>query len=446
MKFCHWVGLLVVAMAFPAGLQAAQSTAQEDFRSGISAFRDGDIDRARLLLERAREAGLESSSLLYNLGVIYYRLELFEQAEASFTELLDTPHAPLARYNLGLVLQSKGDQEGARAWFAQAADDSSPDEVQTLAQQQLASDSSRNSSARPETDTGSTRMVGFLSTAAGFDNNIAGAPGDAITEESGVFGDLLASGRVYLNQSGGNAWRLDAVAYTRQYPGNADFDNAYFSGGAAWQQSLEAASLVSGITVSGFWYGADLLEQQVQLDTTYERPGCFWPDVLRADCRLRVFAAKIQGGPDFSAYDGESYGGELNIEKNTERWNLESSYRLGIDRRRDLETDTEFFSLSPTRHTLSVSAERKVTSQLGVGVKQTVRLSRYDDPHRLAENGEIGTGTRDDEQFRTLLFGGYQLDRRWRLGIEAGWVENQSSLDRYGYDRAEMLVSLDGIF
>jgi hypothetical protein len=436
-------------MAIPVSVQSAMPTAKEDFRSGVSAFQEGDFDQAKLFLERAREAGLESPSLLYNLGVVYYRLEQFQLAETAFSELLDTPHAPLARYNLGLVLLEKGDDEGARAWFTRAAGDDSPDQVRQLARQQLnalSGDAGTVSPTGSAADEGSARVAGYLSMAAGFDSNIATTPSGASSEEEGAFADLLASGGAYFDRSGGNAVRLDAVAYTRQYPGNAESDNAWFAAGAAWQQALEGARLVSGVTVSGFWYGADLLEQKVQLDTTYERPGCFQPGSQTIDCQFRVFAATIQGGPDFSAYDGEAYGAEISLEKTVGSWSFEPSYRLDVDRRSDLESDTEFVSLSPTRHRFSISVERALTSRLDLGASQSFRLSRYDDPHRLITNGDIRVDTREDEQSRTLIFGSYKLDQRWWLGLEAGWVQNQSNLDRYEYDRSELMVSLDGVF
>lgn len=453
MKFCPWVGLLIASMALSGISQAGQSAAEVDFRSGIAAFKDGEIEKARVLLEQARDSGLESSSLLYNLGVVYFRLDRLDQAEAAFTELLDTPHAPLARYNLGLVLKKKGDLQGARTWFDQAADDSSPDQIRALAQQQLASFPGRSSDysttgevALPDREARLIPNVGFLSTAAGYDNNIASTPNNETTDRAGAFADLLASGRVYLNQDRGSAIRLDAIAYTRQYPGNGEFDNTYFSAGAAWQQSLEKARLLSGITLSGYWFGADLLERQVQLDMAYDRPGCFWPDVLAVNCEIEVFVAKIQGGTGFSAYDGELYGGSVSVEKSMARWNFGASYRLDLDRRDGLATETEFFSLSPSRHNVEFSVERQITDRLSLGLSQTVRVSRYAEPHRLSENGQIRTDTREDDQLRTLLFAGYQLDSRWRLGMELGWVDNQSSLERYQYQRTEFLIILDAVF
>jgi len=437
LKYVSLLGLLVFATLPWNGALADQSA----FQSGVVAFQDGDLERARRLLEQARDGGMTSSTLQYNLGVIYFRLGLYDKAETAFSTLLDTPDAPLARYNLGLVLQKKGDTEGAIDWFRQAADESSPQKVQALAQQQLVKPA-RNSSSNID----STRTIGFLSVATGYDNNIASTPSGATTNEAGAFGDLLLSGRAYLNQGRGRAIRLDAVAYTRQYPGNAEFDNAYLGVGVAWQQPLEAARLVSGVTVSRFWFGANLLEQQVRLDVTYDRPGCFWPALWMVDCELEGFASTIQGGSGFSAYDGELYGGAINVVKNAGRWRFDSAYRFEVDRRDDLETVEEFFSLSPTRHTYSFSAARQVTDLLSFGAKQTFRLSRYDDPHRVIESGQIETSTREDKQFRTLLFAGFQLDRRWRLGIELGWVDNQSTLNRYRYDRTEFLVSLDGVF
>ena len=92
------------------------------------------------------------------------------------------------------------------------------------------------------------------------------------------------------------------------------------------------------------------------------------------------------------------------------------------------------------------SAERDVTDRFSLGVKQTFRFSRYANPHRLAENGQVVTDTREDEQFSSLLFAGYQLDRRWRLAIELGWNDNQSTLERYRYQRTEWLISVDGLF
>ncbi|HSH13459.1 MAG TPA: tetratricopeptide repeat protein, partial [Desulfurivibrionaceae bacterium] len=298
MKLFPLLGLLFF-IALPWRCALADQGA---FQSGISAFQAGDLDRARRLLEQARDSGMTSPALRYNLGVVYFRLGLYEQAETAFTALLDGPHAPLARYNLGLVMQQKGDPEGAYRWFSQAAGESSPEEIQALAQRQLA-----NADHPPIPGKDLHRTVGFVSAVLGYDNNIADTPSGAGTDQAGPFADWLASGRVYLDQPSGSAVRLDAVAYTRRHPGNAEFDSSYLGVGVAWQPSRASARLVTGVTLSRFWFGGDLLEQQLRLDLTYDRPGCFWPHLVLVDCKLEGFASTLQGGPGFSAYDGRLY-------------------------------------------------------------------------------------------------------------------------------------------
>ncbi|WP_168215677.1 tetratricopeptide repeat protein [Marinobacter confluentis] len=454
MKYVPLPGLLVLLAVWWGGAVAdsdLQPTVPEisprtAFESGVAAFQSGNLQQARRLLEQARDAGLASSALLYNLGVVYYRLGLYDQASAAFTPLLDSPHAPLARYNLGLVLQKQGDTEAANAWFSQAAGDSAPREIQLLAQRQLASGGSSSATSTSASAAGATRTVVFLSAATGYDNNIAGAPSDATSDQAGAFGDLLASGRAYLGRGEGRAIRLEAVALARQYPSESEFDNLYLSVGAGWQQPLGAARFVSDLRISRFWFGGDLLEQQVSLGASYNRPGCFWPEQLMVDCKLAAFVSTIQGGSDFSAYDGALYGGEISAGKSLDLWRFDGAWRLEFDRRDDLEVGEEFFSLSPVRQTLSVVAERQITDRLSLGAEPMFRSSRYADPHRVISGGQLISRTRDDEQFRTRVFAGYRLDRRWQLGLDLVWVDNRSTLGRYQYDRGELMLSLDGVF
>lgn len=437
LKHRRLVSLVVLAFMLLSPAWAQESSPRETFQSGVAAFEQGDLQRAKQLLEQARDAGLDSLSLLYNLGVVYYRLQLTDQAEAAFTELLGTPHAALARYNLGLVLRQRGDSEGARRWFYQAARESSPEEIRTLARRQL------NRSAEKGADTVRVpQTVGYLFFGAGHDDNIDGTPDTQSTEEAGVFGEVLASGRAYLNRSGDRAIRLEAVAYRRQYPGNTQGNASYLSTGLAWQSPVAAGRLVSAVNLSGSWFGGDLLERRTGVDLTFNRDAC----AARLSCQLRGFAAAIQGGPDNSAYDGRLYGGSASVEKSFTRWTAELAYRVDIDRRDDLVSGNEFFSLSPTRQEVSVDLDYPLSKRWNLGANQTFRTSRYNDPHRLVIGEETVSETRSDDQFRTSLSSGYQIDKRWRLGMELTWLHNESSIDRYDYDRTEVLLSLEAVF
>jgi len=437
LQYCRLVSLIFLSFMLLSPALAQERSPREKFMAGVAAFEQGDLQNAKKLLEQAGDAGLESLSLIYNLGVVYYRLELTDQAEAAFTELLDTPHAPLARYNLGLVLRQRGDSEGARQWFSQAARGSSPEEVQTLARRQL------NRGADQAADrVRAVETVGYLSAGAGYDDNIAGTPGTQSTEEAGGFGEVLASARAYLNRSGDRAIRFEAVAYRRQYPDNAEFNISYLGTGLAWQSPFGAGRLVSEVNLSGAWFGGDLLERRTGVDLTFSRDACS----ARLSCQLRGFAVAIQGGPDNSVYDGRLYGGLASVEKTFTRWTAELSYRLDIDQRDDLVSGNQFFSLSATRQELSIDLDYSLSKRWNLGASQNVRFSRYDDPHRLVIEGQEVSETRSDDQFRTNLHLGYQIDERWSLGMELSWLDNKSTINRYDYNRAEIMASVEAVF
>ena len=83
---------------------------RSDFEAGVDAFSEGELTKALALFEQARAVGMNTPPLLYNMGVVYFRLGRHELAESVFQELLDTPHAALARYNLGLVKLASSQQ------------------------------------------------------------------------------------------------------------------------------------------------------------------------------------------------------------------------------------------------------------------------------------------------------------------------------------------------
>ncbi len=437
----HYLAGLFISLVAPAGaVAAAETTSKHYFEAGIAAFQSGELESARQNLEQARDGGLASSALAYNLGVVYYRLGHFDLAEREFLRLLDTPHAPLARYNLGLVAQSRGDVAGARQWFTQAASTASTKEIELLARRRLTEDSALQANDRQSSN------AAFFSVAAGYDDNIASTPSTESSDETGAFGDLLGSARAYFPESERQGLVLDATAYTRQYPNNASFDTSYLSTGVAWQRALGPGRLDSGVSVTGLWFGGDLLERQVRLRFDYQRNGCFWPDRFRVACKISVHAANASGGSEYESYDGRLYGAAFSAERNYEAWTFKGTYRLDVDRRDDLETEQEFFSLSPTRHRFSLGVDYQLSRLWKVAAEQSIRMSRYADPHRLIVDGQAETETRDDEQFWTTLRASYRLSARWELGMELSWQDNDSSIERYDYDRTEGFVSLDAVF
>ncbi len=410
---------------------ASDSTANPDFEAGVEAFGKGDLATARAHFEQARADGLNSPSLLYNLGVVYFRLEQHDSAEAVFRELLDTPHAPLARYNLGLVMQETGQDQAARHWFEQAAGPESPEKVRLLANRRL--DEIKLGEPDPVSSSG------YLSAAAGYDDNIAGTPDDASSNQAGGFADFLAVGEAGIGGVG-----LHGVAYTRKYPRNTGFDTSYLSTGASWLAAVDAGELTSSLSVAGSWFGGDTLEREIRLGAEYRPNQClFAAKVPGLECSVRGSVSAIRGGSNFSAYDGEMLRLGFSASKRAGNWLFRGRYQFEVNDREDLSTQQEFFSVSPLRNLLSAEARYQVSSRLSLGARGDVRHSRYQDDHQLVSGTDVVSERRTDNRLRGVLLAEYRLAGPWLVLAEWSMLNNRSTLERYDYSRREAMIGVE---
>ncbi|MEP1213528.1 MAG: tetratricopeptide repeat protein [Marinobacter sp.] len=412
---------------------AEESGGHPDFEAGVAAFGAGELAVARAHFEKARADGLNTPFLLYNLGVVYFRLGQQASAEAVFLELLDTRHAPLARYNLGLVMQAQGRYDDARHWFDRAAGPESPEKVRALALRQL-------DESKPD-QPGDLRGSGYLLAAGGYDDNIAGTPDDASSNQAGGFADLLAVGNVH---TGSEGFGLHGVAYTRQYPGNSEFDNSYLSTGASWLSGVGAGELTSTLSLAGSWFGGDVLEREARLEAVYHPDRCMLaPLVAGVDCRVNGSVSTIRGGDDFSAYDGEMVRLGATASKSSGSWLFRGRYQLEVNERKDLATQQEFFSVSPLRNLVSAEARYYVSGRLSLGARGDIRHSRYQDDHRLVSDGEVVAERRTDNRLRGVLLAEYRMAGPWLVLTEWSMLNNRSTIERYDYSRREVMVGVE---
>lgn len=432
---------LCVLLIMCGAAQADGPVARQDFDAGVEAFHDGDLDTARKRFEQARAGGLDSPSLLYNLGVVYYRLSLLDEADAVFLRLLETPHAPLARYNLGLVHQARGDSETARNWFRQAAAPASPEKIRELARRQLA----EYETVSDESRRGLGRTSGYLSLAAGYDDNISGTPDDASSNQSGSFADVLAASHVYLDEP--RAFRLNGLVYTRQYPKDSTFDNSYASVGTSWLDRLGSGQVVTTVSLANSWFGSESLERQLQLDVVYDFDRCTLGAVTGAlACEVSASITGIRGGSGYRAYDGEMYVVAAQAGKTLSEWSFTGAYKLEFNDRRDLTTSQEFYSVSPLRHLIAAGVDYRLSDRVSLGAEMDVRFSHYADDHRLVSGMQTVSERRKDKRLSGALQAEYRMTRRWQVAAEWNLLDNRSTIGRYDYSRSEFMVGIEGVF
>ncbi|MBZ2170414.1 tetratricopeptide repeat protein [Marinobacter sp. F4216] len=441
------LGSWLFALASSAVLADDSNTPADAFKQGVRNFQSGDLNEARRAFESARTGGLESAPLLYNLGVVYYRLADYSLAEETFRALLDTKHRPLATYNLGLVALKQGDTTAARAWFEQTLNSRSPDQLQAMADLQL------QKLGRSGLSDGYTLTPpnAYLIAAGGYDSNIAGLPDTSVASEGGGFAELLGTGSVGLAEIGSGELRLDGVVYSRRYPSEAEFNTSLIASDVLWIVPHGSGTRGGGVTFSQSWFDTDVFERRYGLEGFQQWSNCDQFLGL-SRCGVSLAVAQVAGGEGFEAYEGQWYKLRLTAQRALGVWYWRGEYSFELNNRDDFVAGDEFYSVSPRRHELALSLRYPVSSQLTAGWSGGYRYSRYRDPHRLletdapVEEAAVVEQQRVDRWFETGLFAEQRLSDRWLVRAEWAIQDNNSRIARYDYQRHTFMASLEASF
>jgi len=90
------------------------SEAYDLFQQGRARLRDGMAAQATVALERAKRLEPEKASIREALGIAYFRIARFEEAEAEFRKVIElSPVDAYAHYALGRALQKQGRESEA---------------------------------------------------------------------------------------------------------------------------------------------------------------------------------------------------------------------------------------------------------------------------------------------------------------------------------------------
>ncbi len=397
------------------------------FQYGVEAFQQGQFDEARLYLENARNQGLDSPSLSYNLGVVYYQLERYDEAAESFRQLLDTDSHALASYNLGLIALKQEDTGAAKAAFRVVIEANAAENLNTLAERQLARLGEPGLDGADE-----KRWFGYAALSGGYESNIGLFPDSARSDVSAAFFETVLAGNGYLWGAAEAGVRGDFGIYRRQYVSEQDFDSDVGQLAMSWVQAAGPGSVRLGAVGAWLYRGGSAQEQHARLLAEYQQGGCVgWFAAER--CRIRFTAAEVMAEPEYDPYDGQFYRLDARYQVLWQGWKGQLDYRAEYNDRDDLTTSTEFYSLSPQRHQLEMRVSYPVLSALELGLSTGVRYSKYRDSSRLVVPGGTAVIRRSDTRLQT------GLDARWSLGNGVAlmatydYKTNASNIDRYDY-------------
>jgi len=98
------------------------SDAYDFFQEGRRRLRDGMSAQATVPLEKAKRIEPEKASIREALGIAYFRLRRWREAEAEFRAVVDlSPTDHYAHYALGRALEKQGRQAEANGHYKLAS-------------------------------------------------------------------------------------------------------------------------------------------------------------------------------------------------------------------------------------------------------------------------------------------------------------------------------------
>ena len=92
------------------------------FQQGRSFLENGDFAQALIPLEKAKRRAPDKASIRERLGIAYFRLARYREAEAEFRAMLDlAPNDDYAHYALGRCLEKQGREREANGHYKLAS-------------------------------------------------------------------------------------------------------------------------------------------------------------------------------------------------------------------------------------------------------------------------------------------------------------------------------------
>jgi hypothetical protein len=497
-----FAGLLLASMATGGVWAQTESGAQRDdasalFETGSQAFGRGDFAAALEAFEAARAAGMDTPAILYDLGVIEYKLGDYAAAEDYFRELAARYPAmrELSEYNVGLALTRQSRMLEARRAFEHASL-SGDRKIAALADAMLA----RIAPEAPASDDAGDA-------AAGESSNEALAAAEAAAGDSGGGSDAFDDSDPGESPGGDSTAAESPLGAESSASSSADGSSATVAGGTFRRDPDRLRLIDVGVGLDGNVALVD--ESSLPVGATTESPlaqvfgllrGRPWIDVplsfdasgylvqyVDADefnqTAVRLGAAysweipgwRIEAGPYYShsMLAGDGFERRVGASLALRRGLGETSslrVRLAHEGVNDLEPEFDYIAgtrdrlsldfahgseqgrlalgyahesndrqgtgVSPSRNEAYAGYELYLPQDWSFEAEAFLRASRYSDlaVPRSEDLAELRfTGRRE-------LPSGWLLEGEWRIG------SNDSNDDRYSYDRTRLDLGISKLF
>ncbi|MEF8823968.1 MAG: tetratricopeptide repeat protein [Desulfohalobiaceae bacterium] len=424
------VMVFLVASAMPVHASQAHE-------AGIEAFEAGDYERALRHLKQAEAEGVRTPNLRYNLGVTYYRLGQYQEAEEAFRVLAENPDwRHLALYNLGLVAEARGDRQAAVDYYFQVREAKGSSGVGQRAAQKL----ERHGVEKPVSSAG--RVYSEFTAAVGYDDNAVLAPEGSqdVSEEGDLFTELYGLASVYVSGNRDDGVRLDADAFTRLYESETEYGFTSLSGGISRHKEYAPWHASLGLSAAVELAESDFFAFVPAVKLTGERS--FDPYSLKLSNRL----SWIEGESDYDYLTGVKNQITARLERELTGGKTYAGFGVEYNDRDDLRDQDEFFSYSPLRSDIHVGLDYSVAQRWTLILYGQYRKSLYPEENRVIIDGAPTEDKREDDRNLVSVRGEYDVSRNMIGFAEYTRTDNDSNFSGYSYESNRITVGLRRIF
>ena len=389
-----------------------------EWESGSAAFATGNYADALSYFELARDGGLDSPAVHYNIAVCQYSLNEYEAARETFQ--LIARRFPsmqgLAEYNVGLAERRLGNPVAAQRQFVNAYRHSDDEKIKTLAASQL-TELEREIRAA---------WRGVVGVQVGHDDNVAlrdslGLPAGVSAESP--FVDLFASLRGPI--AGAAGLELDSSIYAVTYFDADDYDQAELRLGALYTFDRGDWRLQGGLYGAAGTLGGSGFNREVNLDLRSTR-------YFNNDSSFEVRLRRDEVGSAESRFDG--------IEGSRSRFDLRYGWygvtqalviRLGLE-----DNDRLDPGVSPSRQLLNLNYDVEIRDDWHLESTIAWRNSDYDDIDL----------PRSEDLFSAAVGLVYAVRADWLISGRYQYSKNDSTDPTFSYDRNQLTIGFQRLF
>ncbi|MGD8594652.1 MAG: outer membrane beta-barrel protein [Gammaproteobacteria bacterium] len=434
-----------VALLLNTGAVYAE-TANQYFDIGVQAAQRQQYQSALKALLQARDAGLDSPELNYNLGVVYYQLKRYDQAGANFQLLVEHPkYTAVAFYNLGLISLKQGNEPAAKDYFSQAHTLAVDENLKALSLNAL-----QHFDAPEAKQTSSGGWGGLVSLNGGYDDNVSLIDED-ISQARGIDDyhmELFASTDRMILGSVSNGIHFDANVDVLKQQNEHDYDYSQWHLALAHRGVFSRWNTRARVNIDRSRYGNVDFQQLLGLDLRGQH------DLSsNTAIELRYKYVDIKDRSPNEIYDylaGNRQQLRVRLTNARKNISFKYSYELQLNDRNDFTdsivgvdtTVVGFSSYSPLRHNVQISADVPWGRSLTLSLEAQYRYSDYREADTILNvDNTSGASTvlyslnRKDSRYRMNIGLAYHLMPYMELFADYGFTRNDSNREGSDYDR-----------